>query len=81
MTTVSRYSNVTNVLPTMTVAYADDLAVLARDRNSLKETTTLIENETNKRDLYINKHKIKYVTVERGRKQATVREIQIQNDR
>ena len=27
------------------VAYADGLAILARDRNSLKETTTLIEKE------------------------------------
>ena len=57
------------------VAYADDFAVLKRDRNSLKETTTLIEKEPNKRGLYINEHKIKYMTVERGRKQANLREI------
>ena len=45
-------------------AYADDVAVLARDRNSLKETTTLIEKEENKRGIYINEHKTKYMREE-----------------
>ena len=52
---------------------------MARDRNSLKETTTLIKKEANKRDIYINEYKTKYMTVERGRKQVKVREMQIGN--
>ena len=50
------------------VPYADDLAVLARDRNYLKEKTTLIEIEANKKGLYINEHKTKCMTVEKGTK-------------
>ena len=53
--------------------------MLARDRNIFKETTTLLAKEANKRCLYINEHKIKYMTEERGRKQACVREMQIKN--
>ena len=40
---------------------------------------TLIEKEANKRALYINEHEVKYITVERGREQANIREIQIGN--
>ena len=61
------------------VGYTDDLGVMTRDRNNLKETTTLIKIVANKRSLCTNELKIKYMTVERGRKQASVREIQIGN--
>ena len=39
-------------------------------------TKTLIETETNKRGLYINEDKTKYMTIEGGRKQVSVREMQ-----
>ena len=35
---------------------------------------TLIEKEANKRGLYVNEHKTKYMTVERERKLASVKE-------
>ena len=49
--------------------------MLAKDKNSSKEKTTLIEKETIKRGLDINEHKIEYVTVDRGRKQVNGREV------
>ena len=64
------------------VAYVDDLAVLAKDRNGLKETTTLIEKEVNKRCLYINENNQIYEGKERKRSQRKGninRELQIQN--
>ena len=41
----------------------------------------MVYNYEQEKGLYINEHKTKYVTVERGRKQACVREVQIGNYR
>ena len=50
------------------VVYVDEIAVLMRNRKNLKDMTTLIEKEANKRGLSINEYETKYMMVEKGRK-------------
>jgi hypothetical protein len=46
-------------------AYADDVAIVSRNKNALKDTLVNIESETRRRDLLINDNKNKYMEVKR----------------
>ena len=47
------------------LAYADDVAIVSRNKNALKETLDNIESEARQRGLLINENKIKYMEVTR----------------
>jgi hypothetical protein len=51
---------------TQILAYADDVAIVGRNRNALKDTPVNIESEARKRSLLINENKTKYMDVRRA---------------
>ena len=51
---------------TQIFAYADDVAVVNRNKNVLKDTLVNIESEARKRGLRINENKTKYMEVTRA---------------
>jgi sorting nexin-29 len=50
---------------TQILAYADDVAMVSRNKNALKDTLDTTESEARKRDLLINENKNKYMEVTR----------------
>jgi len=48
------------------LAYADDVAIVGRNKNALKDTLVNIESEARKRGLRINENKNKYMEVTRA---------------
>jgi hypothetical protein len=48
------------------LAYADDVAIVGRNKNVLKNTLVSIESEARKRGLLINENKTKYMEVTRA---------------
>ena len=63
------------------VAYADDLAIIARDSRSLKETLLRVKTEATKRGLEINQEKTKYMEIERRKRNDNIKEVEIGNFR
>lgn len=59
------------------VAYADDLAVIARSRKSLEDVVQKIEKEAGKRGLIINQEKTKYMEISRDRTQNEHKKVNI----
>jgi len=58
--------NITGHIGTKSVqilAYADDVAIVGRNKNALKDALVNIESETRKRGLRINENKTKYMEV------------------
>jgi sorting nexin-29 len=51
---------------TQILAYADDVAIVGRNKNALKDTLVNIESEARKRGLLINENKTKYMDVRRA---------------
>lgn len=53
------------------MSYADDVAIIARDQKSLRETLQTITTEARKREIEINEGKTKYMEVQgdRGNKE------------
>jgi sorting nexin-29 len=50
---------------TQVCAYADDVAIVSRNKNALKDTLLNIESEARERGLLINENKTKYMEVTR----------------
>ena len=48
------------------LAYADDVAIVGRNKNALKDTLVNIKSEARKRGLRINENKTKYMEVTRA---------------
>jgi hypothetical protein len=48
---------------TQILAYADDVAIMSRSKNALKDTLDNIEKEARRRGLLINENKTKYMHV------------------
>jgi sorting nexin-29 len=51
---------------TQIFAYADDVAIVSRNQNELKDAPVDIESEARKRGLRINENKTKYMEVTRA---------------
>jgi hypothetical protein len=51
---------------TQIFAYADDVAIVSRNKNALKDSLINIESEARKRGLRINENKTKYMEVNRA---------------
>jgi len=65
---VSRKLNITGHIGTKSAqifAYADDVAILSRNKNALKDALGNIESEARERELLINENKTKYMEVKR----------------
>jgi len=61
--------NITGHIRTKSIkilAYADDVAIVGRNKIALKDTLVNIESEARKRDLRINENKTKYMEVMRA---------------
>jgi hypothetical protein len=50
---------------TQIFAYSDDVAIVSRNKNGLKDIVISIESEARRRDLLINENKNKYMEVTR----------------
>lgn len=75
-------TNIKNTLigsSTQIIAYADDIVLLARDKNRLEEAFIHLKEKTTERGLKINMEKTKYMTSSRRRKTET--EIEIGGDK
>ncbi|KAJ3666612.1 hypothetical protein Zmor_002047 [Zophobas morio] len=59
------------------IAYADDLALIAKDKKSLSKLLTLITNEASKRGLDINVKKTKYLSASKRQGRRDKKEIEI----
>ena len=51
----------TGTKSTQILAYADDVAIVGRNKSALKDTLVNIESEARKRGLLINENKTKYI--------------------
>jgi len=61
--------NITDHIGTKSIqipVYADDVAIVGRNKNALKDTLVTLESEGRKRGLRINKNKTKYMEVTRA---------------
>jgi len=61
--------NITGHIGTKSIqilAYADDVAIVGRNKNALKDTLVNIKSEARKRGLRINENKTKYMEVTRA---------------
>ena len=56
----------TGTKSTQILAYANDVAIVGRSKNALKDTIVNIESEARKRGLRINENKTKYMDVTRA---------------
>jgi sorting nexin-29 len=51
---------------TQILAYADDVAIMSRSKNAVKETLVYIGKEARRRGLVVNENKAKYMQVARA---------------
>lgn len=77
---VIRECNITGSLiqkSSQVVAYADDIAVIARDKNSLEDLVNKIDREAQRRGLEINQSKTKYMKISKKKKEGVMTHVQI----
>jgi len=58
--------NIQRTKSTQILPYADDVAIMSRSKNALKDTFSNIEKEARRRGLLVNENKTKYMQVARA---------------